>query len=1005
MHPRAPLLIVALLGLGLIACEDDSDPPVKQPPATEEYPCDEEIQEGDLVITELVANNEGVWIDESGALEDFIELLNTSNRDIDLLHIAIADSGGPHSLLSRTLPAGERILLWADNDLDQGDRHLPFKLSSDGEALRILSCDRSISELTFPQLGENDAYARYPDIEGEFEEGDFEICRYATPTAPNGSRCAPPVAKGLVTEQSFEEYEWQSPFPELPGPLAISELALLPASFIELENTSEAAINLDDFSLTIAPIYPGLPLPEADAGQVVELPEMSLAPGGRLAVAITDADVETLLDDPLFEGVVSLFDDDQRAVDRIDFMHWPEGAALARPIDSPGITVFCEETTPDAANECTMLRERTIGNRARALRTHSDFAALAAGGTELATESVKIIIDVVQGGRAHLLSALAWPLHYTFVREVIEQKPALDRCDLAENNEFNRGWSDFSVTEYFATTGRSYFLGTLVKHGATGHKTIEFTPGDEILGADMRDSFFKMASHTLTPPNWLLRPQDSNQINKISPYEGELPLLPTNAPFSDLIYQPLTQGEGFGVLTFVPASELESTALGSQTILVTDDVPNDIPLTGGLITQAFQTPLAHVNVLSQNRGTPNMALRDVLDDERISSNLGKMVRLVVEGDDFSIEEAEASEAQAFWDARRPSGNLQVPRLDTSVRELVDLKDASLDSIPIIGAKASQLAELYRVEHVAPSLCASVQRFSPPEKAFAIPVVHFLEHFEASGAKDLLTEVSAGDDFQGDPLTRAAELQRVRELILEHPVDAQLLANLEDAIEERFGNSRVRLRSSSNAEDLPGFNGAGLYESVSAELGDESRLVEDALRTVWASVMSARAYDERQLALIDHEAVSMGVLVHPAFPEEQVNGVGVSRNVLDPIRGDMYYLNVQAGEASVTNPAPGVITEELTYQWPPRTPRLAYSSDSSLTGGERVLSASEVDAVACALYNIHFHFVPLLNPEGEDPWFAMEIEFKLNGRSRDLVVKQARPHAFSGYEVVFDCREL
>jgi hypothetical protein len=62
-------------------------------------------------------------------------------------------------------------------------------------------------------------------------------------------------------------------------------------------------------------------------------------------------------------------------------------------------------------------------------------------------------------------------------------------------------------------------------------------------------------------------------------------------------------------------------------------------------------------------------------------------------------------------------------------------------------------------------------------------------------------------------------------------------------------------------------------------------------------------------------------------------------------------------------------------------------------------------VACALYNVHQHFLPLIDPEGEDPWFAMEIEFKLTGEGRELVVKQARPHAFSGYEVVGDCREL
>ena len=49
-------------------------------------------------------------------------------------------------------------------------------------------------------------------------------------------------------------------------------------------------------------------------------------------------------------------------------------------------------------------------------------------------------------------------------------------------------------------------------------------------------------------------------------------------------------------------------------MLITDDVPNDVPLVGGLITEAFQTPLSHVSVLSRNRGTPNMALRDARED-------------------------------------------------------------------------------------------------------------------------------------------------------------------------------------------------------------------------------------------------------------------------------------------------------------------------------------------------------------------------------------------------------
>jgi hypothetical protein len=36
---------------------------------------------------------------------------------------------------------------------------------------------------------------------------------------------------------------------------------------------------------------------------------------------------------------------------------------------------------------------------------------------------------------------------------------------------------------------------------------------------------------------------------------------------------------------------------------------------------------------------------------------------------------------------------------------------------------------------------------------------------------------------------------------------------------------------------------------------------------------------------------------------------------------------------------------------------------------------------------------------------MEIEFKLLYPSRRLIVKQARPHAFGGFDFAGDCREL
>jgi hypothetical protein len=173
--------------------------------------------------------------------------------------------------------------------------------------------------------------------------------------------------------------------------------------------------------------------------------------------------------------------------------------------------------------------------------------------------------------------------------------------------------------------------------------------------------------------------------------------------------------------------------------------------------------------------------------------------------------------------------------------------------------------------------------------------------------------------------------------------------------------------------------------------------------------NARAYDERSYARIDDSSVAMGILVHPAFLAEQSNGVAVSRNILDPTRGDIYYLNAQTGEASVTNPAPGTATEQMVYRWG-RQPPILYQSESSLLGAVndadgKVLSADEVVDVSCALYSIHEAFQPLLDPGNENPWFAMEIEFKFIGPERSLLIKQTRPHSFGRPALFTDCREL
>ena len=141
--------------------------------------------------------------------------------------------------------------------------------------------------------------------------------------------------------------------------------------------------------------------------------------------------------------------------------------------------------------------------------------------------------------------------------------------------------------------------------------------------------------------------------------------------------------------------------------------------------------------------------------------------------------------------------------------------------------------------------------------------------------------AAQADQEGRPAARASR-QTISELQATLPARA----------------SAIRCRSSTNNEDLEGFNGAGLYDSYThrPDEGDLSKTVKQ----VWASLWNLRAFDEREFHRIDHLAAAMGVLVHPNFDDEVANGVAVTKNPFDP-NWPGFYVNVQVGECSSRTP--------------------------------------------------------------------------------------------------------
>ena len=93
---------------------------------------------------------------------------------------------------------------------------------------------------------------------------------------------------------------------------------------------------------------------------------------------------------------------------------------------------------------------------------------------------------------------------------------------------------------------------------------------------------------------------------------------------------------------------------------------------------------------------------------------------------------------------------------------------------------------------------------------------------------------------------------------------------------------------------PGFL-AQVYTLLLQELSTTwDRPMDEAMKKVWASLWSYGAYMERQYFGINQRTVYMGILVHRSFPEEQINGVAITKNLYrDSYFG--YVVNAQKGK--------------------------------------------------------------------------------------------------------------
>ncbi|RLL69866.1 PEP/pyruvate-binding domain-containing protein [Streptomyces sp. Z26] len=540
---------------------------------------------------------------------------------------------------------------------------------------------------------------------------------------------------------------------------------------------------------------------------------------------------------------------------------------------------------------------------------------------------VKVVVDRAEGDW-HVLDAAAHPFHVNYIAT---------RVLGMELAELDAGLDAFNASVY-ADPDRRFLLGVLSLHSgedADGRErpflVLETTEADTMHGAllEFFHGFVRDRVDARLP--LLLKPANHVQEEELAAVsEQSVPRVLGHELFGTRTRTALNTGEAVGRLRrYATVEEYEAAAggLGWSDIVAMPCLPDDVQRVAGFVNTAPITPLSHTNVLASGWGIPNAIVQD-LDQLAERHGLdGAWVRYRVREDDITLERLDEDPGlrAPAWHQQRI--RLEPPLLeDAPVLSLHRLRTADRDRY---GTKAANLGELHHVlDSRTADLTAFYGRPRPPREnlrphlaarlGLATPSAAELRAAASSfvaGTVEAPEGVALPFSLQHRFLTSSPALQQgigklkmaleldaldvldalclqLQHLIRHAPMPDSVAGEITRALPDQLAaGERLVVRSSSNAEDLPGFSAAGVYDSVTTVRGTDELL--DAVRQVWASLVSPRSVRLRHQVGISLDDTYMGVIVQEYVPAA-LGGVLVTCN---PTRREDFrnvYLNCSPG---------------------------------------------------------------------------------------------------------------
>ena len=274
-----------------------------------------------LYINEFMASNDFGPVDENGDHDDWIEIYNAGDDDVDLAGMYISDDLTnltawqiPASKSQETtVEAGDYLVLWADKEPDQGALHVDIKLSGDGEDIVLTDVDGTtiLDSYTYEAQTTDVSMGRSPDGGDNWNYFGEGYASMPTPGSSNGSGEAPMVMLVINEFLASNNYTYADEYGDFDDWIEIYNAGNIPGNIGGMYITDDLdeldTWQIPDTLLELTFIPPGGYLilwADKEPEQGVLHVDIKLSGDGE-SIVLTESDGTTIIDSYTYEAQTS----------------------------------------------------------------------------------------------------------------------------------------------------------------------------------------------------------------------------------------------------------------------------------------------------------------------------------------------------------------------------------------------------------------------------------------------------------------------------------------------------------------------------------------------------------------------------------------------------------------------------------------------------------------------------------------------------------------------------